>query len=86
VRPEGLGKLEKIHFIGRRSRDLSVCSTVPQPPRYRVLYKDRVREKVKSLRSKSANTAVKKMSRKKQKINNVVTRERVGNVKNRMKY
>jgi hypothetical protein len=29
VRPEGLGKLEKIHLIGTRSRDLPVCSIVP---------------------------------------------------------
>jgi hypothetical protein len=34
VRPEGLGKLEKIHFIGTRSRDLPVCNIVPQPLRY----------------------------------------------------
>jgi hypothetical protein len=31
VRPEGLGKLEKIHFIGNRSLDLPACSIVPQP-------------------------------------------------------
>jgi hypothetical protein len=31
VRPEGLGKLEKIHLTGARSRDLPVCSLVPQP-------------------------------------------------------
>jgi hypothetical protein len=36
VRPEGLGELEKIHLIGKRSRDLPVCSLVPQPLRYRV--------------------------------------------------
>jgi hypothetical protein len=36
MRPEGLGKLEKIHLIGTRSRDLPVCSLVPQPLRYRV--------------------------------------------------
>jgi hypothetical protein len=36
VLPEGLGKLEKIHLIGTRSRDLPVCSIVPQPLRYRV--------------------------------------------------
>jgi hypothetical protein len=36
VRPEGLGKLKKIHLIGARSRDLPVCSIVPQPLRYRV--------------------------------------------------
>jgi hypothetical protein len=35
VRPEGFGKLEKIHLIGTRSRDLPVCSLVPQPLRYR---------------------------------------------------
>jgi hypothetical protein len=29
VLPEGLCKLEKIHFIGTRSRDLPVCSLVP---------------------------------------------------------
>jgi hypothetical protein len=32
----GLGKLEKIHLIRKRSRDLPACSIVPQPPRYRV--------------------------------------------------
>jgi hypothetical protein len=37
VRPEGLGKLLKIHFIGSRTCDLPVCSIVPQPLRYRVL-------------------------------------------------
>jgi hypothetical protein len=37
VGPEGLGKLEKIHLIRTRSRDLPVCSIVPQPLRYRVL-------------------------------------------------
>jgi hypothetical protein len=31
VRPEGLGKFEKIHLIGTRSRDLPACSIVPQP-------------------------------------------------------
>jgi hypothetical protein len=36
VWPEGLGKLEKIHLIGTRSRDLPVCSIVPQSLRYRV--------------------------------------------------
>jgi hypothetical protein len=36
VRPEGLGKLDKIHLIGTRSRDIPVCSIVPQPQRYRV--------------------------------------------------
>jgi hypothetical protein len=34
VRTEGLSKLEKIHLIGKRSRDLPVCSIVPL--RYRV--------------------------------------------------
>jgi hypothetical protein len=29
VRPEGLGKLEKIHLIGTRFRDLPACSIVP---------------------------------------------------------
>jgi hypothetical protein len=29
VRSEGLGKLEKIHLIGMRSRDLPTCSLVP---------------------------------------------------------
>jgi hypothetical protein len=29
VRPEGLGKLEKIHLIGKRSRYLPFCSIVP---------------------------------------------------------
>jgi hypothetical protein len=33
---EGLGKLEKLHFIRTRSRDLPVCSIVPQPLCYRV--------------------------------------------------
>jgi hypothetical protein len=36
VRPEGLGKSEKLHLIGKRSRDLPACSIVPQPLRYRV--------------------------------------------------
>jgi hypothetical protein len=36
VRPEGLGNFEKIHLIGTRPRDLPVCSTVPQPLRYRM--------------------------------------------------
>jgi hypothetical protein len=36
VRPEGLGKLENIHLIETRSRDLLVCSIVSQPLRYRV--------------------------------------------------
>jgi hypothetical protein len=36
VQPEGLGKLEKIHPIGTRSHDLSVCSIVPRPLRYRL--------------------------------------------------
>jgi hypothetical protein len=36
VRSEGLGKFEKIHLIGTRSRDLPACSIVPQPLRYRV--------------------------------------------------
>jgi hypothetical protein len=31
VRLEGLGKIEKIHLIGTRSRDFSVCNIVPQP-------------------------------------------------------
>jgi hypothetical protein len=32
VQPEGLGKLKKkIHPIGTRTRDLPVCSIVPQP-------------------------------------------------------
>jgi hypothetical protein len=35
VLPEGLGNLEKIHLIGTGSRDLPVCSIVPQPLRYR---------------------------------------------------
>jgi hypothetical protein len=30
VRPEGLGQLEKMHLNGARSRDLPVCSIVPQ--------------------------------------------------------
>jgi hypothetical protein len=30
VRPEGLGKLENIRRIGTRSRDLPVCSLVPE--------------------------------------------------------
>jgi hypothetical protein len=29
VRPEGLGKLEKIHLIGTQSHDLPACSIVP---------------------------------------------------------
>jgi hypothetical protein len=37
VRPEGLGKFEKIQLIGTRSRDLPACSIVPQPLRYSVL-------------------------------------------------
>jgi hypothetical protein len=36
VRSEGLGKFEKIHLIGARSRDLPACSVVLQPLRYRV--------------------------------------------------
>jgi hypothetical protein len=36
VRPEVLGKLEKIHLIGTRSRDLPACSIVPYPLRYRL--------------------------------------------------
>jgi hypothetical protein len=38
MRPEGLGKLEKIHLIGTRSRDLPVCkhsastTTLPRAP------------------------------------------------------
>jgi hypothetical protein len=36
VRPEGLGKFEKIHLIGTWSRDRPACSIVPQPLRYRV--------------------------------------------------
>jgi hypothetical protein len=36
VRPEGLGKLEKIHLIGTWSHDLLVCSIVPQLLHYRV--------------------------------------------------
>jgi hypothetical protein len=31
VRLEGLGKLKKTHLIGTRTRDLRVCSIVPQP-------------------------------------------------------
>jgi hypothetical protein len=31
VRLEGLGQLKKIHLIGTRTRDLPVCSIVPQP-------------------------------------------------------
>jgi hypothetical protein len=31
MRLEGLGKLKTIHLIGTRSRDLPVCSIVPQP-------------------------------------------------------
>jgi hypothetical protein len=34
VRPEGLGKFERIHLIGKRSRDFPACSIVPQPLRY----------------------------------------------------
>jgi hypothetical protein len=36
VRPEGIGKLEKIHLIGTRSRELPACSLVPWPQLYRV--------------------------------------------------
>jgi hypothetical protein len=36
MRPGGLRKLEKIHLIGTRSRDLPACSIVPQTLRYRV--------------------------------------------------
>jgi hypothetical protein len=36
MRPEGLGQFKKIHLIGTRSRDLPVCSIVPQPLRYHV--------------------------------------------------
>jgi hypothetical protein len=36
VRPKGLGKLEKIHLIGTRSRYLPASSIVPQPLCYRV--------------------------------------------------
>jgi hypothetical protein len=35
VLPEGLGKFRN-HLIGNRTRDLPVCSIVPQPLRYRV--------------------------------------------------
>jgi hypothetical protein len=37
VRLEGLVELKKIiiHFIGTRTRDLPVCSVVPQQVRYR---------------------------------------------------
>jgi hypothetical protein len=38
MRLEGLGKLEKIHLIGTRSRDLPACNIVPQPLRYRMVY------------------------------------------------
>jgi hypothetical protein len=31
VRLEALSQLKKIHLIGTRTRDLPVCSTVPQP-------------------------------------------------------
>jgi hypothetical protein len=31
VRLEGLGQLKKIHLIGTRTRDLPLCSIVPQP-------------------------------------------------------
>jgi hypothetical protein len=31
VRLDGLGQLKKIHLIGTRTRDLPVCSIVPQP-------------------------------------------------------
>jgi hypothetical protein len=31
VRLEGLGQLKQIHLIGTRTRDLPVCSIVPQP-------------------------------------------------------
>jgi hypothetical protein len=34
VRPEGLGKLEKINLIGTWSHNLPVCSIVPQPLHY----------------------------------------------------
>jgi hypothetical protein len=37
-------------------------------------------------RSVRANTVLRKRNKKKQKINNVVMRERLGDVKNRMKY
>jgi hypothetical protein len=36
VLTEELRKLENIHLIGTRSRNLPVCSIVPQPLRYRV--------------------------------------------------
>jgi hypothetical protein len=37
VRPQGLGKLKTfIHLIGSRTRDVPVCSIVPQPQCYRV--------------------------------------------------
>jgi hypothetical protein len=36
VRPEGLDKLEKIHLIGTRSRDLPGYSIVSQPLRLHV--------------------------------------------------
>jgi hypothetical protein len=36
MRPEGLGKLGKIHLIGTQTRDLPACSIVPWPLRYRV--------------------------------------------------
>jgi hypothetical protein len=37
VRPEGLDKLKKfIYLFGSRTRNLPVCSLVPQPLRYRV--------------------------------------------------
>jgi hypothetical protein len=35
VPPEGLGKLKK-NLIGYRTRNLPVCSIVPEPLRYRV--------------------------------------------------
>jgi hypothetical protein len=31
VRLDGLGKLKNIHLNGTRTRDLSACSTLPQP-------------------------------------------------------
>jgi hypothetical protein len=31
VRLEGLGQLKKVHLMGTRTRDLPVCSIVPQP-------------------------------------------------------
>jgi hypothetical protein len=38
VRLEGLGQLKKIHLIGTRTRDLPVCSIVPQPTTYKILH------------------------------------------------